>query len=88
MKYYYVRDGKNRPMITVAVEPDGNGGVNRGVAICSDKDNPSKQLGKIIAAGRLECYKRRNRVEQIITWMAGVNLPPTDFEKRMLGLNI
>ena len=51
-KYYYVRDGKNRPIITVCLAQSVNGRIGRGVAICSDKDQPCKKIGRAIAKTR------------------------------------
>ena len=50
--YYYVRDEKNRPMVTVCLLMDAFGDVARGVAFCSIRDNPSKRVGRKIAKQR------------------------------------
>ena len=56
--YYYLRDYKNRPLITVCLLKQ-NGDVARGVAICSEKDNPNKSVGRNIARGRaVQAIKR------------------------------
>ena len=50
-KFYYLRDEKNRPIITVCIIKISDG-VARGVAICSDQDVPKKSIGRDIAEGR------------------------------------
>jgi hypothetical protein len=49
--FYYMRDEENRPVITCCyiITPDG---CARGMAICSDADNPNKKVGRQIAEGR------------------------------------
>jgi len=49
--YYYIRDDVHRPIITVCLIKLGKH-VAKGVAICSDKDNPCKKTGRAIAKGR------------------------------------
>ena len=49
--YYYERDGLNRPMVTHCLLND-NGVLSKGIAKCSEKDNPEKALGKHIAFER------------------------------------
>ena len=51
VKYYYDRDNKNRPIITVCLL-QANGDVARGVARCSKQDNPCKKTGRKIARDR------------------------------------
>lgn len=57
-KYYYIRDniksdpdGLGRPVITVCLIKD-NGIVARGIAICSNLDQPCKKTGRTIAKTR------------------------------------
>lgn len=54
-KFYYVRDKENRPAITVCLlaqnRPDGVF-VARGIAVCSDTDNPCKIKGRGFAFSR------------------------------------
>lgn len=51
--FYYIRDKRNRPVITICLKENGEGFVfTRGIAICSLMDNPSKKLGRAIASGR------------------------------------
>ena len=53
-KYFrYIRDDKRRPVITrcLIYDPMTNL-VKFGQAVCSDKDNPNKKIGKAIAEGR------------------------------------
>ncbi|MHA1408524.1 MAG: hypothetical protein ACTSSG_14255 [Candidatus Heimdallarchaeaceae archaeon] len=55
--YYYIRDEKNRPMITVCLLEETNyynltKKYTRGVALCSEKDIPCKKVGRKIAKQR------------------------------------
>jgi len=57
-KYYYIRDevritkdGLGRPIITVCLIRVGND-IGRGIAICSDLDQPCKKVGRAIAKTR------------------------------------
>ena len=57
-KYYYIRDevrttkdGLGRPIITVCLIRVGND-IGRGIAICSDLDQPCKKIGRAIAKTR------------------------------------
>ena len=50
-KYYYIRDSKNRPVVTVCLLVR-DGSVARGVAICNDQDAPCKRIGRNLARGR------------------------------------
>ena len=57
-KYYYIRDevstskeGLGRPIITVCLIRVGND-IGRGIAICSDLDQPCKKVGRVIAKTR------------------------------------
>ena len=50
-KYYYYRDAKNRPVVTVCLI-QANGDVTRGVAIYSLLDNPCKKTGRKISRDR------------------------------------
>lgn len=52
IKYYYIRDNQNRPTITVCLIKDSEGNISRGIAICSDKDQPCKKVGRNIAKER------------------------------------
>lgn len=49
IKYYYIRDNQNRPTITVCLIKDSEGNISRGIAVCSDKDQPCKKMGRNIA---------------------------------------
>ena len=59
-KFYYLRDGKNRPIVTICVlSHDGNMAI--GFAVCAENDNPCKKIGKQIAQGRAYVALRRKR---------------------------
>lgn len=49
--FYYLRDKKNRPVVSVCLIEDG-GQVARGMAICSHMDQPCRKTGRSIAAQR------------------------------------
>lgn len=52
--YYYFRDKKKQPLITVCllVDMKTREVVSRGVAICSPLDHPTKRIGRGLAYGR------------------------------------
>ena len=54
--FYYIRKERNNqihPYITVCVFKNADGTVNRGVAVCSVKDNFDREKGKAIAYNRV-----------------------------------
>jgi hypothetical protein len=76
---YYIRDGKNRPIITVALARTLNkfdtNGVNitsygyryyRGIALCSPDDNVDKEVGKALAIKRLRKAYHSEKVDMPI----------------------
>lgn len=68
--FYFIRkerDGGMHPYITVCLHKNADGTVNRGVAICSDKDNFCRAKGKSIARNRL-----------VSAEMLGLNICPSD----------
>ena len=71
-KYYYIRDsiktdpdGNGRPIITVCILEGCKGDIGRGMAICSDQDQPCKKVGRGIAKTRAlhALYSARNSCE-------------------------
>ena len=52
-KFYYLRDNRSRPLITVCLATVPTGTHYRGISICSPKDNPIKRVGRQIALGRV-----------------------------------
>ncbi len=71
VRYYYFRDKKNRPIITVCLfKKEENPLVHRGVSICSLKDDPYKVEGRQIA------YERALRAcfDQMSTEMVNIRL--------------
>lgn len=50
--YYYDRDVKRRPIKTHCIIISEEGFIAKGTAICSKKDQPYKNLGKLIAFQR------------------------------------
>lgn len=54
-KYYYIRDERKRPIITVCLvraERANGDDIARGIAVCSEKDSPCKKVGRAIAKAR------------------------------------
>lgn len=56
-KFYYLRDPKNRPVVTVCLMQAANAHYQepwlaRGIAICSPNDNPCKKTGRALARKR------------------------------------
>ena len=45
-KFYYYRGEKNKPIVTVCLIKLADGKVCRGIAICSDTDNPVYKEGR------------------------------------------
>jgi hypothetical protein len=53
--FYYLRDAKNHPIITVALIELNDGTISRGVAICSKQEKSfTKEAGRTIAINRAE----------------------------------
>lgn len=46
VKYYYIRDFRNHPRITVCIIKGEMGIFSRGVSFCSLLDNPCKKTGR------------------------------------------
>lgn len=70
IKYYYIRDsvksdpnGLGRPVITVCLI-EYHGLIARGMAICSNLDQPCKKVGREIATERA-CYALANRKDSL-----------------------
>ena len=67
-RIYYLRDGDNRPVGTVCLLK-ANGDHARGVAWCSDSDNPCKATGRHIARGRAaKAFIKRKTTEPMNRW--------------------
>ena len=49
--FYYLRDRKNRPIVTVCLYSTSCD-YARGIAICSERDEPNKKIGRAISQGR------------------------------------
>ena len=53
--FYYLRDAKNHPIVTVALIELDDGITSRGVAICSKQEKSfTKEAGRTIAINRAE----------------------------------
>ncbi len=62
----YLRDDRNRPIGTRCILVDGDKAAF-GMAMCSDKENPSKKVGKAIAEGRAKKLLFKEKVEMLPT---------------------
>lgn len=68
--FYYIRRKRNNqihPYITVCISKNPDGTINRGVAICSVKDNFERAKGKSIAYNRITAALQ-----------TGMNICPSD----------
>ena len=43
--FYYFRDSKKKPIVTICLKDNGEASFSRGIAICSLMDNPNKKVG-------------------------------------------
>ena len=105
-KYYYIRDniktdpdGNGRLVVTVCVIKDEIGDMARGIAICSDQDQPCKKVGRSIAKTRAyhalymarnSCEMRRADKVPLIAFVDGFykstyNPDLTEYESMLLG---
>lgn len=50
--FYYIRDDRRRPVITVCILSENGVAKAKGMAVCSLQDNPSKKVGREIAKNR------------------------------------
>lgn len=68
IEFYYLRKNlgdhntkKGHPVGVVAIRNNGDGTVNRGVAICSVKDNFNKKIGRGLAFQRLKLAEKMEK---------------------------
>ena len=74
--FYYIRDYQKRPVITVCLIRF-NGIWSRGVAICSDKDQPVKKEGRMKAFGRAQkATCNQNTVDPVRTPKSSLPMLP------------
>ena len=67
--YGMASNGKNMyPAVTIATRINADGTVNRGIAVLSANDNPSKKAGRILALKRLEVAETRQMNCMPINW--------------------
>ena len=66
-RFYYFRDNKNKPMITVCLlHNEDFSKISRGVSICSYKDAPVKSVGRNKSFGRaMEAMMKEENGEAI-----------------------
>ena len=62
--FYYLRDKENRPVVTICLIEERDR-IARGVAICSQLDQPCKKTGRGIAGQRAQAalYSKETRLE-------------------------
>jgi hypothetical protein len=81
--YYYIRDANKSPVVTVCLIVENKQIVARGVAICSERDFPNRQIGRGISYGRaLKAYTDRRSGGDIFRDDASnrlLRLPDCDF---------
>ena len=65
VKYYYLRDQEARPIVTVCLFNE-DGFTSKGIAICSEKDQPNKKIGREIALGRAIKAFAKDTTENLI----------------------
>ena len=69
--YYYLKDNKNRPIVTVCLLSSGQA-YSRGIAVCSNMDQPCKRKGRQIAKGRaiqaLKTGENTNAIKTLKAW--------------------
>lgn len=53
ISYYYLRDWKNFPVVTICLGIDDDGNVAKGMSITSVEDTPNKKIGRDIAKKRM-----------------------------------
>lgn len=96
-KYYYIRDRQNRPMITVCCLCNEQGVVARGVAICSKRDNPCKEVGRGYALSRAKLavtnsasgleIRREEALRPVHSFFFKSTYMPVTLPLREVGLN-
>jgi len=79
--FYYLRDSKKRPRITVALcDPMGDGRPCRGVAICSADDQPSRKFGRFLSESRMwDAFERKEDSSPIRRQKAFINLYDSEY---------
>lgn len=88
--YYYMRDDKKRPVQTYCLIINKNnldGEHARGMAFCSEKDQPCKKIGRAIASGRaVKALKEKHDLYDKSNKLCVASYKPilTDFEKHLL----
>lgn len=69
---YYGRDHNKRPVVTVCLI-ENTDGYSRGVAACSEQDNPCKRVGRKIAKERALYAARTKKNNCVIDTVRGMN---------------
>lgn len=70
--FYYGRDDQNKPVVTVCLLENG-GELARGVAACSQQDNPHKRVGRNIAKERARYAMMTKGNNCVINGIKGVH---------------
>ena len=89
-KFYYIRDGKNQPIITVCLLKDEDTNVAWGKSSCSHLDNPCKKVGRKIAKQRAlwSMATEENGCKLQGDFKALYNPLLTEFERKLLNIEI
>ena len=64
IRFYYFRDDKRRPRVTLCRVITDDHRIGYGWAICGDGDNPNRDFGRWLAKGRAGAALRRGRQAQ------------------------
>lgn len=97
--YYYLRDEKNHPYGCVAIQESVDGKINRGVSLCSKRDNFDRKHARGLALRRLniacsslfgkpfeEYQGNKSSIPVVPPFNKyDCNVDPTPFEARMLA---
>jgi len=97
--YYYIRDSKNRPMVTVCLLEEINysnltTAYAKGIALCSEKDIPCKKVGRKIAKERAVyalfkkrdgCITKRKEARKVLPFKSSYMPLLTDYEDKLLN---
>ena len=97
--YYYLRDEENHPYGCVAIQETADGRINRGVSVCSTRDNFDRKHARGLALKRLheaeeslfgqpfaEYHGSKKTMPKLSVPFNryDCNVEPTEFEKRII----
>jgi hypothetical protein len=80
-RYYYLRNNKNQPVVTVCLIVENGYIMARGIAICSKQDMPCKSIGRAIAQTRANhaLHSKENCLKMKRLNLDTVNFASTQF---------